>query len=62
MKFEEFRKKFEIKASTSGDQATRRYSRKIEREIIPKEFVTISDYLRHLIREDMKKRGAHPEF
>jgi Arc/MetJ-type ribon-helix-helix transcriptional regulator len=29
----------------------------IERKIIPKEFVSMSDYLRHLIREDMKKRG-----
>jgi Arc/MetJ-type ribon-helix-helix transcriptional regulator len=30
---------------------------KIEKEIIPREFVSMSDYLRHLIREDLKKRG-----
>jgi Arc/MetJ-type ribon-helix-helix transcriptional regulator len=29
----------------------------IEKKIIPKEFVSMSDYLRHLIREDLKKRG-----
>ena len=29
----------------------------IERRVIPREFVSMSDYLRHLIREDLKKRG-----
>lgn len=29
----------------------------IEKEIIPKEFVSMSDYLRYLIREDLKRRG-----
>jgi Arc/MetJ-type ribon-helix-helix transcriptional regulator len=29
----------------------------IEKRIIPKEFVSMSDYLRYLIREDLKKRG-----
>jgi len=28
----------------------------IERRIIPQEFVSMSDYIRHLIREDLKRR------
>ena len=31
----------------------------IEKRIIPKEFVTMSDYIRQLIREDLKRRGLN---
>ena len=31
----------------------------IKKKIIHKEFVSISDYIRHLIREDLERRGIH---
>ena len=49
---EEFKKKL----IPVGTKIPKSLVKIIEKRIIPQEFVSMSDYIRHLIREDLKRR------